>query len=127
MCKEIKKELIDRNSKLSIYIMDKVSGYYKQALNNVEIICYDRKIYVPQTLHRSVIYWCHFFINHPSGRRIAKKNDNYATVKFLSHKQICILSHKRYINRSRSEILFIIVCHPRIQHRRNYIVCCMHT
>ena len=43
-----------------------------QELNNVEIICYDRKIYVPQILHRRVLDWCRFYLNHPGGSTLAK-------------------------------------------------------
>ena len=44
-----------------------------QALNSVEIIFYDRKIYVPQSLYRRVLDWYHFYLNHPGGSRLAKK------------------------------------------------------
>ena len=43
-----------------------------QELNNVEIICYDSKIFVLQRLQRRVLDWYHFCINHPGGSRIAK-------------------------------------------------------
>ena len=36
-----------------------------QALAKVEIICYDRKIYVPQNMHTRVIYWYHLYLKHP--------------------------------------------------------------
>ena len=49
----------------------------------IEIICYDTKIYVPQSLHRRVIYWYHLYLNHPSGSRPAKKSGGYATGKAL--------------------------------------------
>ena len=70
--REQQMELRNINSKLSTYILDHVSGYSMQALNGVEIICYDIKIYVPQTLCRRVIDWYHFYLNHPDGSRIAK-------------------------------------------------------
>ena len=34
-----------------------------QELDDVKIICYDSKIYVPQILHRRVIDWYHLYIN----------------------------------------------------------------
>ena len=43
-----------------------------QDLDDVEIICYDFQIYVPQSLRRRVIYWYHLYINHPGGSRLAK-------------------------------------------------------
>ena len=47
-------------------------GYFRKLLDDIEIICYDSKIYVPQTLHRSVIYWYHFYLNHPGVSRLSK-------------------------------------------------------
>ena len=43
------------NSKLSTYISGRRYGYYKQALDDIEIIFYDRKIYVPQALRIRVL------------------------------------------------------------------------
>ena len=60
------------NSKLSTYILDRGSGYSMQALNDVEIICYDSKIYVSQSLCRRVLYLYHFYLNHPGGSRLAE-------------------------------------------------------
>ena len=53
---EQQKELRNINSKLSTYISDQGSGYSMQALDYVDIICYDRKIYLPKFLRRRVIY-----------------------------------------------------------------------
>ena len=69
---EQKKELIKFNSRLSTYILDRRSGYYKQAIDNAEMICYYGKMYTPQTLHRRVLYWYHFYIQHPGGIRLVK-------------------------------------------------------
>ena len=44
-----------------------------QALYYVEIICYDRKIYVPQILRRCVLDLYHFYLNHLVGSRLAKQ------------------------------------------------------
>ena len=43
-----------------------------QALNDVKIIFYYSIIYVPQSLHRSVLDWYHLYLNHPGGNRLAK-------------------------------------------------------
>ena len=43
-----------------------------QALDNVKIICYDIKIYVPQSMCRRVLDWYHFYLNRPGGSRLAK-------------------------------------------------------
>ena len=52
--------------------MDRGSGYSKKYLDKVEIICYDIKVYILQTLNRRVIYWYHLYINHPGGSRLDK-------------------------------------------------------
>ena len=44
-----------------------------QALDGAEIICFDRKIYVPEILRRLVLDWYHLYLNHPGGSRLAKK------------------------------------------------------
>ena len=44
-----------------------------QALDDVKIIFYDIKIYVQQSLRRSVIDWYHLYLNHTGGSRLAKK------------------------------------------------------
>ena len=67
-----KKELINIDSKISTYILYQVSGYFMQALDDVEIIYYDRKIYVPQIMLRRVLDWYNFYLNHFSGSRLAK-------------------------------------------------------
>ena len=69
---EQQKELRNINSKLSTYILGRGSSYSKQDIDEVEIICYDSKIYVPQNLCRRVLDWCHFYLNHPGGSRLAK-------------------------------------------------------
>ena len=61
------------NSKLSTYISDQGTGYSTNAIDNNEIICYDRKIYVPQSMRRRVLNWYHFYLNYPSGSRLEKK------------------------------------------------------
>ena len=53
------------NSKMSAYILDLGYGHSKQAFDKVEIICYDRKIYGLQTLHRRVLDWYNFYLNLP--------------------------------------------------------------
>ena len=45
-----------------------------QALDDVKIIFYDIKIYVQQSLRRSVLDWYHLYLNHTSGSRLAKKH-----------------------------------------------------
>ena len=43
-----------------------------QELDNVDIICYDRKIYATQSLRRHVIDWYHLYLDHPGDSRNAQ-------------------------------------------------------
>ena len=70
--KEQPKELRNINSILSTYISDQVSGYSKQELDDVKIICYDSKIYVLLSLRKRALDWYHFYLNRPSGSRLSK-------------------------------------------------------
>ena len=78
-----KKELSNIKSSLSTYILDQVSGYPKQELDNVEIICYDSKIYVPQSLCRRVLDWYQLYLNHPGVNGLAKTIQEVCYWKFL--------------------------------------------
>ena len=53
--------------------MDRGSGYYDQELDDAKLICYGRKIYVPQSLHRCVIYRHRLYLNNPSGSRLEEQ------------------------------------------------------
>ena len=44
-----------------------------QSLDDVEIIFYDSKIYVPQSLRKHVIDWYHLYLNHSGGSTLAKR------------------------------------------------------
>ena len=70
---EKQKELIHENIKLSAYIQDHRSDYSQNDLENDKIIWYDRKIYVLISMHRCVIYWYYFYLNHFGGSRLDKK------------------------------------------------------
>ena len=61
------------NPKIITYISYWGLGYSKQALDDVKIISYDSKTYIPQTLRRNVLHWYHLYINFPGVSIIAKK------------------------------------------------------
>ena len=61
------------NAKIGTFILGRVFGYSMQALDNVKIIFHDSKVYVPQSMHRRVLDWCRFYINHPGGGILSKK------------------------------------------------------
>ena len=81
--REQQKYLIKLNDKLRAYISYQGSGHSKQDIDEVKIICYDRKNYVLQTLCRHVLDWYHFYLKHPGGSRLANFFDNYAIGKAL--------------------------------------------
>ena len=68
---EQNKELSQEGSKLKTNLEDIQSEFTKQELDNVEIIFYKNKIYVPKTLRRRTIDWYHYYLNHPGGDRLA--------------------------------------------------------
>ena len=83
--REQDKELNKQNSKLSKHLEDKESGYNKQVLDDVELIFYKNKIYVPQCLRRRTLDWYHFYLNHPGGDRLAKTLTEVCYWKGLAH------------------------------------------
>ena len=66
------KELRNTKSNISTYISDQGSSYSMEELDGEDIICYDTKIYVPQSMRRRVLDWYHFYLNHPGGSRLTK-------------------------------------------------------
>ena len=59
------------NPKHRSYIQGWRSSYYKQALVNITIICYDSNIYVFTTLLIHVADWHNIHIEQPGGGRIS--------------------------------------------------------
>ena len=51
-------------------INDKKSGYNISVLNDVEIVTFENKIYVPKALRCQALEWYHHFLNHPGGDRL---------------------------------------------------------
>ena len=81
--KEKEKYSIKLNTKIRTYISYQGFSYSKKALDDVMIICYDSKIYVPQSIHRRLLDWYHSYLNLPGGSRLEKKIGRYATGKDL--------------------------------------------
>ena len=63
---------LNKNKKLKQLLDDKTSGYNITTLDNVEIITYEDRIYVPQKLQKRTLEWYHHFLNHPGGDRLYK-------------------------------------------------------
>ena len=78
------------NTNLSIYTQDQVSCYSMQELDDVQIICYDSKIYVPQSLRRCVLDWFHFLSKPPRWQQTCKKHRGLCYWKCLvTQAQMC--------------------------------------
>ena len=70
--KEQNKELKKRNSKLQLAIKNKNLNYNITTLDEVEIVTFEDKIYVPVSLRKRTMEWYHYFLNHPGGERLYK-------------------------------------------------------
>ena len=102
------------HSKLSAYISDQVSGYPKQALYYINIICYDIKIYVQKSLRRCVIDWYHFYLNHLDGIRITKSIRKVCYWKVLVNETDMYANLYEICQNFKRERLFTYVYHIRI-------------
>ena len=65
-----KREPRNRNSKLGAYLTDQGSGYSRKVLDDVDLIYYDIKIYVLQTMCRHVLDCYHLYLNNTGGNRL---------------------------------------------------------
>ena len=68
--KEQLKELRMRNSKLKAQLEDAESGFYRTAFDDVNLIMYQDRIYIPHSLRDRVLDWFHHYLNHPGGDRL---------------------------------------------------------
>ena len=67
------RELNEVNSPLKTLINDNQSGYNINTIDNIELVTYQDKIYVPKLLRRRTLEWYHHFLNHPGGDRLYHK------------------------------------------------------
>jgi hypothetical protein len=63
-------ELRNQKTTLAKAITNKESGYTKRNIEDFDIICYDNKIYVPESLRGRTLDWYHHFLEHPGGTRL---------------------------------------------------------
>lgn len=68
--KEQIKELNKRNSKLKTMLEDASRGFYRTTIDEVELIMYQDRIYIPHALRDRVLQWFHHYLNHPGGDRL---------------------------------------------------------
>ena len=63
---------------------DKRSGYSIQALRDVELVLYTRKIYIPISMCRFILDWCQFNLNQPGGEILKNNTQQVCYWKGLS-------------------------------------------
>ena len=64
------KELNKRNSKLKDLLNNKESGFKFKTLDNVKLVMFEDRIYVPQKLRQRTINWYHHYLCHPGEDRL---------------------------------------------------------
>jgi hypothetical protein len=68
--REQRRELNQRNSKLKAMLDDASHGFYKTMIDDVELIMYQDRIYIPHSIRDRVLNWFHHYLNHPGGDRL---------------------------------------------------------
>ena len=63
-------ELNKNNSKLKQLVNDKKSEYHIKTFEDVELVLYKDKIYVPQQLRNKTLNWYHYYLCHPGSDRL---------------------------------------------------------
>ena len=96
---------------LSTYIFGSEIRYSREDLGKVEIICNDRRIYIPYNLRKLRLEWYHFYINHRVGSRLAIVIREVCYWKCLVTQARFMISRARYFNSSKRERLFVDICH----------------
>ena len=66
------KELNKKNSELKRFLSDPESGFRRAEVDDVELVLYRDKIYIPAPLRTDVLHWYHHYLNHPGGDRLGK-------------------------------------------------------
>ena len=66
------KELNKKNSDLKRFLSDPESGFRRAEVDDVELVLYRDKIYIPAPLRTDVLHWYHHYLNHPGGDRLGK-------------------------------------------------------
>ena len=69
--KEQNKELNSRNSKLKKAMGEDESKFIYKTIDNIKLITYKDRIYVPMSLRADTLNWYHYYLNHPGGDRLA--------------------------------------------------------
>ena len=52
------------------FVQDKNNVFTSNLINDVEVICINNKIYIPEPLRLKILNWYHHFLNHPGATRL---------------------------------------------------------
>ena len=61
-----------KNKHLKEYLKDPKSTYCKKVVENIQIIMFKNKLYIPLALRERVLNWYHKYLCHPGDTRLAK-------------------------------------------------------
>ena len=101
------KELNKTNSSIKKLLEEKESGYHMKTLDNVELIMFKDRIYVPKKLRERTINWYHHYLCHPGEDRL------YNTLK-----GVCYWTGMK--NETRSFVKRCSVCQKGKKRKRKY-------
>jgi len=76
---------LNNNATLQKLINDTTSSYAMTTLDDVELITYESKIYVPLSLRQRTLEWYHYYLNHPGGERLYKTLNKVCYWKGMSN------------------------------------------
>ena len=68
--KEQDKKLNSQNSKLKKAMGKDESKFIYKTIDNVKLVSYKDRIYVPISLRADTLNWYHHYLNHPGGDRL---------------------------------------------------------
>ena len=63
-------ELEEPGSKIKTLVEDESSEYHMGTIDDVELIMYRDRLYVPKALRERTLGWFHHYLNHPGGDRL---------------------------------------------------------
>ena len=70
MRKEQQRELNKQNSKINAQLENEKSGFKLKTLDNIELVMFEDRIYVPRRLRERTINWYHYYLCHPGEDRL---------------------------------------------------------
>ena len=107
MQREQQTELRNSKSTLAKAKHKNESGYTMRNIEDFDIICYENKIYVPESLRGRTLDWYHHFLEHPGGSRLGNT--------------ICTIAYWQGLyNQAKTHAKRCTTCQSFKKRRRNY-------